>query len=176
MLLVLWLIACCTLAFATPRALLVGVSELANQPQALWLQAPRNDVMLMRDALLKQGFAASDIAMLADGVNGAALPESQAIHEALAKLLAQSRSGDFVLLYFSGHGTRLRDIAKRYQEPDGLSENFLARDVRGTLGSDNVLTGDLRDADFDAWIQSFLAKNVFVASVFDTCSANSMTR
>ncbi|SDZ24736.1 Caspase domain-containing protein [Variovorax sp. YR634] len=175
-LLVLWLLACCTLAFATQRALLVGVSELVNQPQALWLQAPRNDVMLMRDALLRQGFAAPDIAVLADGVSGAALPESQAIHDALARLLAQSKSGDFVLLYFSGHGTRLRDIAKRYQEPDGLSENFLARDVRGTLGSDNVLTGDLRDVDFDAWIQSFLAKNVFVASVFDTCSANSMTR
>lgn len=175
-LLILWLCACGSLAFATQRALLVGVSELVNQPQALWLQAPRNDVMLMRDALLKQGFGSSDIAVLADGVSGAALPESQAIHEALAKLLAQSRSGDFVLLYFSGHGTRLRDIVKRYQEPDGLSENFLARDVRGTLGSDNALAGDLRDVDFDAWIQSFLAKNVFVASVFDTCSANSMTR
>ena len=163
-------------AFATQRALLVGVSELVNQPQALWLQAPRNDVMLMRDALQKQGFAAADITVLADGVSGAALPESQAIHEALGRLLAQSRSGDFVLLYFSGHGTRLRDVAKRYQEPDGLSENFLARDVRGTPGSDNVLTGDLRDADFDAWIQAFLARNVFVASIFDTCSANSMTR
>ena len=175
-LLVLWLLACGSLAFATPRALLVGVSELVNQPQALWLQAPRNDVMLMRDALLTQGFAAPDITVLADGVGGAALPESQAIHEALARLLAQSKSGDFVLLYFSGHGTRLRDTAKRYQEPDGLSENFLARDVRGTLGADTALTGDLRDVDFDAWIQSFLAKNVFIASVFDTCSANSMTR
>jgi hypothetical protein len=174
--LVLWLLACGSLAFATQRALLVGVSELVNQPQALWLQAPRNDVMLMRDALLKQGFGAADITVLADGVNGAALPESQAIHDALARLLAQSKSGDFVLLYFSGHGTRLRDIAKRYQEADGLSENFLARDVRGTLGSDTVLTGDLRDVDFDAWIQSFLARNVFIASVFDTCSANSMTR
>ncbi|MDQ0588973.1 caspase family protein [Variovorax paradoxus] len=163
-------------AFATPRALLVGVSELVNQPQALWLQAPRNDVMLMRDALQKQGFAAADITVLADGVSGALLPEAQAIHGALGRLLAQSRSGDFVLLYFSGHGTRLRDSGKRYQEPDGLSENFLARDVRGTLGSDNALTGDLRDADFDAWIQAFLARNVFVASVFDTCSANSMTR
>ncbi len=132
--------------------------------------------MLMRDALLKQGFAAPDITVLADGVSGAALPEAQAIHEALGHLLAQSKSGDFVLLYFSGHGTRLRDVAKRYQEPDGLSENFLARDVRGTLGSDNALTGDLRDADFDAWIQAFLTRNVFVASVFDTCSANSMTR
>ena len=163
-------------ASATQRALLVGVSELVNQPQSLWLQAPRNDVMLMRDALLKQGFAASDITVLADGVSGAVLPESQAIHDALGRLLAQSRSGDFVLLYFSGHGTRLRDSSKRYQEPDGLSENFLARDVRGTLGSDSALTGDLRDADFDAWIQAFLARNVFVASVFDTCSANSMTR
>ncbi|RST46429.1 caspase family protein [Variovorax sp. DXTD-1] len=163
-------------ATAAQRALLVGVSELVNQPQALWLQAPRNDVMLMRDALLKQGFAASDITVLADGVGGAVLPESQAIHDALGRLLAQSRSGDFVLLYFSGHGTRLRDSSKRYQEPDGLSENFLARDVRGTLGSDSALTGDLRDADFDAWIQAFLARNVFVASVFDTCSANSMTR
>jgi hypothetical protein len=175
-LLVLWLLACGSLAFATQRALLVGVSELVNQPQALWLQAPRNDVMLMRDALRKQGFGPTDITTLADGVPGAALPEAQAIHEALARLLALSKSGDFVLLYFSGHGTRLRDAAKRYQEPDGLSENFLARDVRGTLGAGTVLSGDLRDADFDAWIQAFLAKNVFVASVFDTCSANSMTR
>jgi len=175
-LLVLWLLLCGSLAFATQRALLVGVSELVNQPQALWLQAPRNDVMLVRDALQRQGFGAGDITVLADGVSGAALPESQAIHEALARLLAQSKSGDFVLLYFSGHGTRLRDVAKRYQEPDGLSENFLARDVRGTLGSDTVLSGDLRDVDFDGWIQSFLAKNVFIASVFDTCAANSMTR
>jgi hypothetical protein len=175
-LLVLWLLVCGSLAFATQRALLVGVSELVNQPQALWLQAPRNDVMLMRDALLRQGFGAADITVLADGVSGAVLPDSQAIHDALARLLAQSRSGDFLLLYFSGHGTRLRDTSKLYQEPDGLSENFLARDVRGTLGSDGALTGDLRDADFDAWIQALLARNVFVASIFDTCSANSMTR
>ncbi|WP_233102005.1 caspase family protein [Variovorax sp. IB41] len=175
-LLALMLLASGGTAFAVQRALLVGVSELVNQPQALWLQAPRNDVMLMRDALLKQGFAPADITVLADGVSGSVLPESQAIHEALGRLLAQSKSGDFVLLYFSGHGTRLRDSNKRYQEPDGLSENFLARDVRGTLGADNALTGDLRDADFDAWIQAFLARNVFVASVFDTCSANSMTR
>jgi hypothetical protein len=163
-------------AFATQRALLVGVSELANQPQSLWLQAPRNDVTLMRDALHKQGFAPQDIVLLADGVEGAALPASRAIHEALGRLLAQSKSGDFVLLYFSGHGTRWRDAAKRYQEPDGLAENFLARDVRGAVGSQAALSGGLRDVDFDAWVQAFLARNVFVWSVFDTCAATSMTR
>lgn len=163
-------------AFATQRALLVGVSELVNQPQSLWLQAPRNDVMLMRDALLKQGFAAPDITVLADGVSGAALPESRAIHEALGRLLAQSKSGDFVLMYFSGHGARWRDGTKRYQEPDGLAENFLARDVRGAVGVDTALAGGVRDVDFDAWVQAFLARNVFVWSVFDTCAATSMTR
>ncbi|RYY92153.1 MAG: caspase family protein, partial [Comamonadaceae bacterium] len=163
-------------AAAVQRALLVGVSELAYQPQALWLQAPRNDVILMRQALLRQGFTAGDITTLADGVPGAALPEAQGIQDALARLLAQSRSGDFVLLYFSGHGTRLRDAGKRYQEPDGLAENFLARDVRGAIGTDAALPGGVRDVDFDAWIGAFLARNVFVWAVYDTCSAASMTR
>ena len=163
-------------AAAAQRALLVGVSELVNQPQALWLQAPRNDVLLMRQALLKQGFAESDITVLADGVSGAALPDTQGIHDALARLFAQSNSGDFVMLYFSGHGTRLRDAGKRYQEPDGLAENFLARDVRGQVGTDAALPGGVRDVDFDAWIGAFLARNVFVWSVFDTCSAASLTR
>lgn len=173
--LLLWMAAAVP-AWAAQRALLVGVSELVNQPQSLWLQAPRNDVMLMRQALQKQGFAEGDITVLADGVAGAALPDAQAIHDALARLLAQSKSGDFVMLYFSGHGTRLRDARKRYQEPDSLAENFLARDVRGQVGTDAALSGGVRDVDFDAWIGAFLARNVFVWSVFDTCSAASLTR
>jgi len=169
-------LAAATGAGAAQRALLVGVSELVNQPSSLWLQAPRNDVMLMRQALLRQGFAAGDITVVADGVDGAVLPEAQRIHEAMARLLEQSKSGDFVLLYFSGHGTRWRDATKRYQEPDGLAENFLARDVRGAVGGSGALPGGVRDVDFDGWVQAFLARNVFVWSVFDTCSAASMTR
>ena len=67
----------------------------STSPPSLWLQAPRNDVMLMRQALQKQGFAAGDITVLADGVGGAALPEAQRIHEALARLLAQSTERRF---------------------------------------------------------------------------------
>lgn len=163
-------------AGAAQRALLVGVSELVNQPPSLWLQAPRNDVLLMRQALQKQGFAANDITVVADGVAGAALPDSQGIHEALSRLLAQSAGGDFVLLYFSGHGTRWRDTAKRYAEPDGLAENFLARDVRGAVGGSAALPGGLRDVDIDGWVQAFLARGAFVGAVFDTCAAASLTR
>jgi len=158
------------------RALLVGVSELANQPSSLWLSAPRNDVILMRQVLQQHGFAAADITVLADGVSGAALPDSRQIRDALQRLLARSQSGDFVLLYFSGHGTRVRDATKRYAEPDGLAENFLARDARLAPGNAMPLAGGLRDVDFDGWIRAFMARGVFVWSVFDTCSATSMTR
>jgi Caspase domain len=180
-----WLCLCvwgmaASTGMAAQRALLVGVSELVNQPQSLWLQAPRNDVILMRDTLLRQGFAAADISVLADGVAGAPLPEAALIHEALARLLKASQSGDFVMLYFSGHGTRLRDTAKLYQEPDGLAENFLTRDTRSLVGANGgggaSLGGGIRDVEFDGWVRAFLAKNVFVWSVFDTCSASSMTR
>lgn len=176
-LLLLLLLALAALpAAAVQRALLVGVSELPFQPQNLWLQAPRNDVLLMREVLQQQGFAPADIATLADGVPGAQPPDSRAIGQALQQLLARSGQGDFVLLYFSGHGTRLRDTAKRYQEPDGLAENFLARDVRGTIGGGRALSGGVRDVDVDGWIQAFLSRGVFVWAVFDTCSAASMTR
>lgn len=158
---------------AVQRALLVGVSELVNQPPALWLQAPRNDVILMRDTLLKQGFSATDMTLLADGVAGAALPEAALVHAALTRMLQASQAGDFVLLYFSGHGTRFKDAAKPYQEPDGLAEHFLARDARGL---DASLAGGIRDVDVEAWVKAFLAKDVFVWAVFDTCSAASMTR
>ncbi len=163
-------------AQATQRALLVGVSELVNQAPDIWLSAPRNDVLLMRRALLTQGLDPANITILADGVEGAELPSATRVHQALADLLKQSRSGDVVVLYFSGHGMRWRDPERSLQEPDGLSEHFLARDARGRVGTGRAVAGDIRDTDMDRWVQAFLARNVFVWAVFDTCSATSMTR
>jgi len=172
-LLLLAALLACANGHAASRALLVGVSQLAQQNNPLWLKAPRNDVMLMRKTLRQQGLAPDDITVLADGVEGAQLPDAAAIHNALGQLLDRSRSGDFVMLYFSGHGTRVRDNLKQYQEPDGLAESFLARDARR---SGDGLAGVLRDVEMDNWIRAFLARNVFVWVVFDTCSATSMTR
>ena len=175
---VAWLLlcGCAGQAQAVPRALLVGVSELVHQPASLWLQAPRNDGVVMRDTLLRQGFQSQHVTMLADGVVGAAQPDAAGVHEALTRLLHNASSGDFVLLYFSGHGTRMRDPLKQYQEPDGLAESFLARDARGVGGAAAEVAGGIRDVDIEAWVKAFLARNVFVWAVFDTCSATSMTR
>lgn len=159
----LWL---CLAAQAQPmrRALLVGVSELPDQTASAWLRAPRNDVQLMRQTLLAQGWTAQGIQVLADGVVDASLPRLDAIRSALANLVAQARPGELIVLYFSGHGVRVHGAPKHYDEPDGLAEVFLTRD------------GALRDVEMGAWIQALLAKGAFVWSVFDTCSATSMTR
>ncbi|HMN20129.1 MAG TPA: caspase family protein [Ottowia sp.] len=160
-----WLLAAgAALAVPARHALLVGVSELPGQPPANWLLAPANDVRLMRDSLLGQGWSPSSIEVLADGVAGAPAPALDSIRAALGRLVTSVAPGDFVLLYFSGHGTRLRDPGKSYQEPDSLSEMFLAPG------------GALRDEEIGRWVQALLARGSFVWSVFDTCSAASMTR
>lgn len=164
----LWLAWLCAagaaLAASARHALLVGVSELPGQPPASWLRAPANDVRLMRATLLGQGWSPASIEVLADGVAGAPAPALDAIRAALGRLVANAAPGDFVLLYFSGHGARLRDPGKSYQEPDSLSEMFLAPG------------GALRDEEIGRWVQALLARGSFVWSVFDTCSAASMTR
>lgn len=167
-------------AHATRRAVLVGVSELALQSSALWLQAPRNDVIALRSALLNQGFRNEHITVLADGVEGASSPDSANIQAALTRLTEASQSGDTVLLYFSGHGMRAKPGTKHYQEPDRLSEVFLTRDalgaIPGTLADTSNISGVLRDDQLDAHIQNLLARGTFVLAIFDTCAAASMTR
>lgn len=151
-------------AFAAQHALLVGVSELADEAPSNWLRAPANDVRLMQQALYRRGWTQQAMHVLADGVPGAELPDLAHVRAALQRLVSTADAGDFVLLYFSGHGTRFVDAAKSYREPDALAEMFLARD--GALG----------DTEIGGWIQALLAKGTFVWAVFDTCSAASMTR
>ena len=93
-----------TLAFgsahaSTQRALLVGVGEYADA--SMRLLGPPHDVAVLREQLIDNlGFPADQVRTLVDG---------QATHanilRALERLRDISRSGDFVLVYLSGHGT-----------------------------------------------------------------------
>ena len=56
------------------RALVVAVSDYPNLDKDLWLDGPRNDAARVREVLLRRGFGAGRIAMLADGVADAGMP------------------------------------------------------------------------------------------------------
>jgi hypothetical protein len=107
----------CTVAAASPAhaeryALLVGVSKYAASATAgttLDLEGPAEDVPALRRLLVeRQGFAEPNIVVL---VNEAAT--RQAILARLAERVAAMRDGDFLLFYFSGHGTSAFDAKMR---------------------------------------------------------------
>ena len=97
-------------AHATKRALLIGVGHFddRNIPR---LKGPVPDVEALQQVLVKRwGFAAENLAILTDQQ-----ATKQGILTALDQLVKVSRPGDFVLFYFSGHGT------SRFDSQFGLS-------------------------------------------------------
>ena len=98
------LAACCAAwSQAAQQALLVGVGDYPGT--RMDLHGPRHDVAALQDYLVERlGFAANRIDTLVD---------SEATHgnvlRALAKVGSVTASGDFVLVYFSGHGTSVFD-------------------------------------------------------------------
>ena len=84
-------------------AVLVGVGEYTYLENDL--KGPANDVQLARNYLLSEGFDANNIHWLAD--DAPITPERDNILKALEAVDARVQAGDFVLLHFSGHGSRI---------------------------------------------------------------------
>lgn len=166
-----WLLALCLLASpaqAEPRALLVGVGEYPALPGRR-LEGPANDVRLMLRSLSALGFDAAQVQVLAE--QGDALPTRDNILQGLAQLARKSRPGDWVLLYFSGHGAQV-PAAKGAR----LDEVFLPRDTALWDPHSKQVRGALRDKELAAAMQRIRAQGAHVWAVFDTCHAADMLR
>jgi hypothetical protein len=160
-------------------ALLVGVSDYPGLDADSQLQGPRNDVALWRGLLLERGFAAAAVKVLADGVADAALPTRAAIIAALDDLAGQAGPGDFVLLYFAGHGSQMpADPASDdgRAEADSLHEIFLPRDVGSWSGERGAVVNAIVDHEFNRRLEAMLARGAFVWAIFDACHAATLMR
>jgi hypothetical protein len=174
-----WLLACLMLSmfFATTaraevRALLIGVSDYAEETGIHDLKGPRNDVLLMRDVLRKRGV--DDILVLADGVDDAARPKLAAIEAAFAAITRRAQRGDLVYLHMSGHGTRQHDL--NGDEADGLDEVFLPADVEIAGPGGKVIPNALTDDRIGQLIEEIRATGADVWLVMDSCHAGSGMR
>lgn len=156
-------------------ALIVAVSEYPNLPRADWLHGPRNDALLVRQALIGSGVPGANITVLADGVEGAAsLPERQAILRSLETLATRVSAGDFVFIYFSGHGSQ--QPARGDDEPDGLDEIFLPRDIGTWDGKTGAVRNAISDNEIGEHIARLRSRGAAVWAVFDSCHSGTMTR
>jgi hypothetical protein len=161
-------------ASAATRALVVGVSGYPNLAETLRLKGPRNDSREVARTIVDLGIEPASVTVLADGV--ADLPAGvvapgpgtrSAILGQLERLEAESKPGDLVFFYFSGHGSQQPD--RDGDEQGGNDEIFLPYDVGGWSGEgvENAIVDD----DFDAVIRRILDKGVDFFGMIDACNS-----
>ena len=159
-------------ALAETRALLVGVSDYAEGSGAADLKGPANDVTLLTRVL--RGRGVEDIAVLADGVEGAARPTREAILSALADMAARAQDGDLVMVHLSGHGTRQFDEGG--DESDGLDEVFLPADVAKAPPGSRTIPNAIRDDEIGEAVDRIRATGADVWLVIDSCHSGTGLR
>jgi hypothetical protein len=145
-------LALCTPALAEDRALIVGISAYAK-----WLPGPDKDVGLMLQVMERLGFKAGQIKQLVDKE-----ATQQGIVAALQEwLIGGTKPGDRAVLYFSGHGTQMRDL--NGDEDDGCDEAIVPYDTKL-----------ISDDDLDRLLQQIPASEVMV--ILDSCFSGTATK
>jgi Caspase domain len=176
-------------AHAETHALLIGVSSYPSLAQNKRLRGPANDVQIMRASLLQSGIASSAITTLADGVvdqtakpSQANLPTKQNIIAGLRGLAQRAKPGDWVIVYFSGHGSQQpQPPASKlplgtYIEPDGLDEIFLPYDVSRWNGVKGAVDGALIDDEIGHEFDYITQRGIKLWAIFDTCHSGGMAK
>lgn len=161
------------------HALLIGVGEYPALAERYQLQdGPRNDVKLMRTVLQGKGFSPERITVLADGVDGAAgLPTRAAILDGLTALSERVKPGDFAVVYYSGHGSQQPVTEKTAaNEPDGLDETLLPRDVGKWNDAVGVVDNAIIDNEIETRLTALRQRGAFVLALFDSCHSATVTR
>jgi hypothetical protein len=162
----LFSLLCCVPASAKRRALIVGINQYENPADLrAWqsLEGAVNDAIRMQDVLASRfGFERGAMQVLLDKQAG-----RDAILRALEDLIATSARGDVVVVYFSGHGSRVRNSLSR--EPDRLDESIVPAD--GPAGAHDIRDKELRDR-----FNRLLNAGVVLTAIFDSCHSGSIAR
>lgn len=156
------------------RALLVGIdtyeslgprSNLAPPPGRRFrnLRGAAGDARALAEVLISRfGFSRGEVMVLADRAAGRA-----AILRGFERLIAESKSGDFALFYFAGHGSLVPNPAS--EEPDRLDESLVPADaIEGAP--------DLRDKELRRLLNRLLDRGALPTVILDSCHSGSAAR
>lgn len=147
---------------STRHALLIGIDKYPFFSDDSQLRGCVNDADLMSE-VLRERFGFTRIRRLSDRE-----ATRDGILEALKTLSEEVRTGDTVVLSYSGHGSRRTNAAA----PDGYDETIVPHDSgRGTAEN-----RDIRDSEIASWLHEVSSKTPFVLLVFDSCHSGSITR
>lgn len=142
--------------FKSKKALLIGINY-NNTP--FQLNGCINDAENIKTYIVKKGFIDSNIVTLTD--NTSKKPNKATILTEFEKLLSNANSGDLLLFFYSGHGSKIMD--KNKDENDKYDEAIVPLDS-------NLITDDL----FKSTIDKYLKEGVTLISFFDACHSGTM--
>jgi metacaspase-1 len=131
-----------------------------------------NDVPLIREALRRQGFAEGDIRVLAD-----ADADRDGMLRALRDLVDRTRTGDIVVIHYSGHGHRITDDDG--DELDGYDEILVPWGAPASLDGGYDGEKHIRDDEIAPILQELQRRagpSGNVLFILDSCFSGSATR
>jgi hypothetical protein len=169
LLIALMLIPMFALAATGKHALLIGIQYDKNT--LLFLEGPANDVELTKRMLRGRfGFEDEDFMILKN---------EQATHtgieNAYHELIKKVKPGDFVYLYYSGHGSQTADLNGDETDNDGMDETWVS--YRSRFSTDEYKDNyDVLDDEIGAWLAQLYAKTDKVVFVSDSCHSATVSR
>jgi len=153
-------------SMAATKALLVGVGdykELNDSGELKDLNGPNNDVMAIKESLISYGISEKDIKVLLD---------KEATRDNIYTVFNQwlvkgTKEGDMAVFFFSGHGSRVRDLNR--DEEDNYDEVILPYDMKLPEGN-NIIVDD----EFGFWLRQLKERTVVV--ILDSCHSGGASR
>jgi hypothetical protein len=147
----------------TKKAILIGCNYTNDSRYRL--QGCIYDVYEMKKVLESVfGYDQNDIIMMSDSNNDIE-PTYSNILENLKKIVEISGDLEELLIYYSGHGTQVRDNDR--EEPDGKDEGIVPIDYNDS----GIITDDILYNNFFSKVDS----NCRVVCVFDSCNSGSIS-
>ncbi|HJT75575.1 MAG TPA: caspase family protein, partial [Gemmataceae bacterium] len=162
-------------------ALLVGCTKYDNLPDAYWLDGPANDVVLLRQLLVKHfGFPDGNVVTLAEAAGKDRRPTRANIERQFHELAEKAKPGDKVVITLSGHGSRQPEKNPppdlRYAEPDGMDETFLPCDIKNWDSEAGTVTNAVIDDDIRVWTKAITDKGASVWLIADSCHSGDLLK
>ncbi len=150
-------------------ALLIGIQDYSYHPMFPSLQGPANDLKIT-EKVLRERFEFQDGDFLI-------LMDDQATHsrieQAFRTLIDVVQAGDFVYIYYSGHGSQTNDL--NGDERNGQDQTWVTYGARKEKSArkDNY---EVLDDEINEWLTTLYEKTNEVVFVSDSCHSATVSR
>ncbi len=170
--LLLVVIICCNISFATKRALVIGVGNYPTESGWAKINGDK-DVPVVKDMLMVNGFSQQNIVEL---VNEQAT--AVAICRELNALVSKAQTGDVIYIHFSGHGQQITDV--HGDEEDGFDEAWIPFDAQFSFskgkyeGENHILDDQLNG--YLSQLRSKVGSSGKITVIADACHSGGGSR